>query len=419
VRIPARAALAGALALGIALGLGSASAAAAGTAGSLDPAFGDGGVVLTDLGLSAAGSQIQAVATDATLLPNGDILVAGNFGLVRYLPNGTLDTTFGNKGLAALPPNGVPIFRPGLAVQPGGKHLWAGEATAPNGTSGAFAAVRFNADGNVDQSFGTGDMATVAFPNSNVQGANTVLVQPDGKILLGGEVLPNISHAPAEGALVRFNANGTLDQTFGSGGQVLSTAAVGNITTLGLDAAGDIFVLPAHAEFSPAGQLDATVTPAAITTSSPGNGATFLASGGYVLATAVAVTRHDTDIQVRRFNADGSAAAASTPFDYSGATGLDQARDSVNGVVVQPNGQIVVGGAHFLATSPIGLARVNANGSLDTAFGNGGTLTTTIQGDEAAAAVLIQPDGKIVAVGSSENNSTGVTDILLVRYLGS
>ena len=88
-------------------------------------------------------------------------------------------------------------------------------------------------------------------------------------------------------------------------------------------------------------------------------------------------------------------------------------------MAVQPNGQIVVGGAHFLATSPIGLARVNADGTLDTAFGNGGTLTTTIQGDESATALLIQLDGKIVAAGSSENNSTGVTDLFLARYLGS
>jgi hypothetical protein len=149
-------------------------------------------------------------------------------------------------------------------------------------------------------------MATAAFPNSNVQGADTALVQPDEKILLGGEVLPNINHAPADGALVRFNANGALDQAFGSGGQVLSTGAVGNVATLGLDAAGDIFVLPAHAEFTTVGQLDSTVTPAAITISSHGTGATFLASGGYVLATAVAVTRHDnstgvTDLFLARY----------------------------------------------------------------------------------------------------------------------
>ncbi len=332
--------------LGLAVGLGSASTATAGTAGSLDPTFGQGGIVLTNLGLSAGGSQIQAVPSDAALLPNGDIVVAGNFGLVRYLPNGSLDTTFGTGGLAQLPATGIPSFQPGLAIQPDGKYVWAGEATAPNGTNGAFAAVR-------------------------------------------------------------FSANGTVDQTFGS-----------NITTLGLDAAGDIIVLPAHAEFSPAGHLDSTVTPAAITTSSHGGNAAFLASGQYVLGNSVGVAKHDVDIQVQQFNADGSLAVASPAFDFSGATGLDQARDSAGAVAIQPNGQTVVAGAHFLSTSPIGVARVNTNGSLDAGFGSGGTVTTTIQGDEGASAVLIQTDGKIIAVGFSENNSTGVADVALVRYLG-
>ncbi|MBV9093325.1 MAG: hypothetical protein JO132_05545, partial [Streptosporangiaceae bacterium] len=411
------AALAGTLALGLALGLGSASAAAAGTAGSLDPTFGHGGVVLTNL---------NGGAGDAALQANGDIVVAGGFGLARYLPNGTLDTSFGVRGLAQLPAAiGLGDFGPALAVQPDGKYVWAGATASTEDANAAFGAVRFNANGTVDQTFGTGGVATTSFPNSGVQGADTVLVQPDGKILLGGEIFPDINHAPPEGALARFNANGTVDQTFGTGGvattsfpnssvqgadtalvqpdgkillggevlpnvnhappegalarfdangtpdqafghggQVLSTAAVGEITALGLDAAGDIFVLPAHAEFTAEGQPDATVTPAPITTSSHGEGATFLASGGYVLATSPAVAKHDDDIQVQRFNADGTVAATSPAFDYSGATGFDQALDSAHGVAVQPNGQIVVDGGHFAGgSSPIGLARVNGNGS--------------------------------------------------------
>lgn len=403
--------------LGSLLGLGSVSAAAAGTAGSLDPTFGHGGVVLSNLGLNAGGAQIQAAPSDAALLANGDIVVAGNFGLARYLPNGTLDSTFGTGGLAQLPPDTGGSFPPGLAVQPDGKYVWAGEATAPNGTNGGFAAVRFSASGSLDQTFGTGGLAVTTFPNSSVQGADAVLVQPDGKILLGGEALQNSYHAPAFAALARFNANGTPDQAFGTAGQVQS-ASIGNITAMGLDASGDIFVLPAHAEFSPAGQPDASVTPAAITTSSHGGSAVFLASGQYILGNSVGVAKHDVDVQVQRFNANGSLAAASTTFDYSGATGLDQARDSAGAVAVQPNGQIVVAGAHFLATSPIGVARVNTDGSLDSGFGNGGVLTTTLQGNEGASAVLIQPDGKIIAIGYSENNSTGVTDVALVRYLG-
>ncbi len=87
-------------------------------------------------------------------------------------------------------------------------------------------------------------------------------------------------------------------------------------------------------------------------------------------------------------------------------------------VAIQANGSAIAGGSHFFSTSVFGLARVNASGSLDTTFGNGGTLTTSIQGGDSAGALVIQPDGKIIAVGTSQNNSTGQVDVALVRYLG-
>jgi uncharacterized delta-60 repeat protein len=403
--------LAGALATCLLLGLGPVADAATGTAGRIDPTFGNGGVVLTNLGIDLrSGVRLQAVPSAATLLRNGDIVVGGSFGLARYLPNGQMDTTFGTDGVA-LTASLAGDFAPGLAVQPDGKYLLAGAAGS------AFGVVRFNADGSVDQSFGNGGLATTAFPNSNVQGANAVLVQPDGKILVGGESLLNSYHAPALAAMARFNASGTVDQTFGSGGQV--TANLGDISKLGLDAVGDIFALSAHAEFSHAGQLDPAVTPAPITASSLGNGV-FLPDGGYMVVKAVGVAKHDVDVQVQRFNADGSPAMSSPAFDYSGATGLDQARDSVGGIAVQPNnGQIVVAGAHFLGGQSIGVARVNAQGSLDQSFGSGGMVISTLEGNEGASTVLIQPDGKILAIGYSQNNSTGISDIAIVRYLGS
>jgi hypothetical protein len=115
----------------------------------------------------------------------------------------------------------------------------------------------------------------------------------------------------------------------------------------------------------------------------------------------------------------GTAGSLDPAFDFSGATGLDQARDGAGAVAAAPNGQIVAGGGHFLSSELIGVARVNADGSLDQAFGSGGTVLTTLQGNESPSVVLIQPDGKILAVGSSENNATGISDIAIVRYLGS
>ena len=107
--------------------------------------------------------------------------------------------------------------------------------------------------------------------------------------------------------------------SFGSGGIVQSTASVGNITNLGLDAAGDIFVLPAHAEFSPSGQLDSVVTAAAITASSTGGDDVFLSTGQTLIAGTVGIGRGTTDVQVQRFNANGSVdpAFSNPPFTYT------------------------------------------------------------------------------------------------------
>jgi uncharacterized delta-60 repeat protein len=412
--------LAGTLVSGLSMGLGTGTAHAA-AAGSLDPTFGKGGIVLQNLGLNSAGAQINAAVSDAALLSNGDIVVAGNFGLARFLPDGRLDTAFGTGGVAALPPLGVGGTTSALAVQPNGDYVWAGEATAPNGTNGEFAAVRYTPGGSVDTAFGTGGVAATELPGSSVQGAESVLVEPGGQILLGGEALLNQRGAPAVGALARFNSNGTVDTAFGAGGQVETSTGsrVGPVTALGLDADGNIFVLPAHAEFSPAGRLDSAVTPAAVTSSSVGGNAMFLPSGQYVTGTTTAVAKHDNDVQVKQFNSDGTLGAASPAFNYSGAPAPDTASDGASAVAVQPNGQILVGGSHFLGTAVFGLARVGAGGGLDSTFGSHGTLLTKLQGDDSIAALLVQPDGKILAVGSSEDNSTGITDVAIVRYLGS
>src|SRR5712692_3129687 len=149
--------------------------------------------------------------------------------------------------------------------------------------------------------------------------ARAVLVQPDGKILVAGSARQGqIRFAPIQGALARYNANGSLDTSFGSGGKILSSTR-GGITALGLDAAGDVFALPTLTEFSPSGQADASVTPAAITASSHGGTNAFLPSGQFLVATAFNVAKHDVDVQVQRFNAGGSVASTSPSFDYSGA----------------------------------------------------------------------------------------------------
>jgi len=386
-------------------------------AGSLDPTFGTGGKVLTDLGDNSAGAQIQAVVSDAALQSNGDIVVSGNFGLVRYLPNGKLDTSFGTKGLATTTGSAA-----GLAIEPNGDYLAVGAGTTSSGVS-TFAVTRFTSSGRLDPTFGSDGVVTTTFPGaSDGAAADAVLVEPDGDILVGGQAsVPGTSRNEpviTEGALALYSSSGTLEESFGSGGIVQSTSSIGDIANLGIDASGDIFVLPAHAEFSPSGQLDSGVTAETIVTNSQGGDNAFLPNGQSVSATSVSVAKHNTDVQATLFNANGTVDSAfdNPPFTYTGAelAGFQ----SPGAAAVQPNGQIVIAGSSFKDTSVFGLARLDTNGSLDTTFGSTGVLTTSFQGDDGATAVLIQPNGDIVAAGFSENNTTGVTDIALARYIG-
>lgn len=308
-------------------------------------------------------------------------MISGTSGLARFLPDGDLDTTFGTGGVAALPSLGIASIASTLAVQPNGDYVWAGEKTAPDGTDGEFAAVRYTPRGKIDTTFGAGGVAATELPDSSVQGAESVLVEPGGQV------------------------------------ETSTSSGIGPISALGLDASGDIFALPAHVEFSPAGQLDSTLTPAAITSSSVGGNATFLASGQYVIGDTVGAGKRDDEIQVEQFKANGTPHFKSPLFHYSGAG--TSGEDGANAVAVQPNGKILVGGSHFLDTAVFGLARIDVGGSLDTTFGDDGTVLTTIQGNDGISALLIQPDGKILAIGSSENNSTGITDVAIARYLGS
>ena len=409
VGLATAAALSGLASLGL---LGAApSVFAAGGAGSLDPTFGSGGEVVTSLNTNNA-------PTDAVLQPNGDIVVSVGIGAVRYLPNGSLDPTFGNGGIALAQPG---FLGGALTLQSDGRIVVVGNKELVGGGEN-FVVARFNPNGSLDSTFGSGGVVTTAFPGATAaEIASAVLQQPDGKILVGGTAQAPGRTSPTLGALARYNPNGSLDSTFGSGGEVLSRPASA-ISTLGLDAAGDIFVLPAHRELSPGGQLDPSVTPATITASSHGgiglgaDGA-FLSTGQSVLGEAVGIIRGDTDARVQRFNADGSLDTTfnNPPFDYGSQ---EAGRDGAAAVAMQADGQVVAVGGHFFGTEPSGVARINTNGSLDSGFGNGGTVTTTFPGGFGYTAVDIQPDGKIVAVGGATDPTTGLTNLTLARYLG-
>jgi uncharacterized delta-60 repeat protein len=177
--------------------------------GSLDTGFGTGGIVTTAYYRRIVGIALQ---------PDGSIVVAGgggNFVLVRYKPDGSLDTSFGAGGVVTtsfLSANGA--YASAVAIQPDGKILVAGKVYfgPPNYL---FALARYTPNGKLDSSFGTGGLVTTSIGNSAE--ANALALQPDGKIVLSGDAgIGPKGYA----ALVRYDRNGALDTSFGSGGKV-------------------------------------------------------------------------------------------------------------------------------------------------------------------------------------------------------
>ena len=317
----------------------SATSAQAATAGTVDTTFGTNGSVTTDV-TSVLGPFVSFGG--ATALPSGDIVVADALGLVRLLPTGKPDASFGAAGFASAPGSTDNLIGTTgeLALQPDGKIVWAGSAavTVEGSQSTVWEVARFNASGTLDASFGTGGVVTTElFAPASINDEEiptAIVVQPDGKIVVGGvtsQALSNRGAALLHGnAVVRYNPNGTLDTSFGAGGKVLTgnfgpgaTVVSGNVTftpgELGLDSAGDVFIAPgsahrpgvfdglttfsqAEAELSPSGSPDASVTAAPITAAS---NPALLASGQFEQAANVS--------DVRQGVTRTSWSAASTP----------------------------------------------------------------------------------------------------------
>ncbi len=154
--------------------------------GGPDTGFGGAGTGVVQVDLSKGGSDS---ASDLTLQPDGKILVSGtaptNFMVARFTPGGTLDSTFGSQGLAAADISTGLDFGNDLALQADGKIVVVGDVSALQKNTGDFGVVRYNADGSLDAGFGSGGKLRLDFFGAD-DGANAVVIQPDGKIVVGG-----------------------------------------------------------------------------------------------------------------------------------------------------------------------------------------------------------------------------------------
>jgi uncharacterized delta-60 repeat protein len=328
--------------------------------GSLDPTFGNGGIVSDDA------YAFEAIA----IQPDGKIVVASfvgeypdfDIGVFRYNSDGSRDTTFDGDGKVTTD-IGARDAGHAVALQPDGKILVGANSVidSEGQRSSKFVVVRYRSDGSLDTTF-DGDGKVLTYIGGQ-DAAHSIAVQPDGKILVAGR---------AQGpdwlqlfVVVRYNSNGSLDSSFGDHGKV-TTDFNGQY-----DVANSVALQP--------------------------DGKIVVSGTGEGLFTVV------------RYNSEG---LLDTSFDDDGkvTTGSGVA----NSVAVQPDGKIIAGGS---STSNLVLRRYNSNGSLDTTFANNGTATISLQGAAVATSVVLRPDSKIVVAGTASWNS-GFFDNSLVaaRY---
>lgn len=393
----------------------------------LDTSFGTGGMVTTFFGgdgLNGDDAHSVVVQKDGKLVVGGSTTNTDDttdFALARYNSNGTLDSTFGTDGKVKTT-FGNFDYVGALALQPDGKIVAAG-MTIVN-FSPSFAVARYNSNGTLDSTFGTGGKLITGF--GGPAQAFAAGVQADGKIVVAG-----YAHL-SDGwrfALVRYNSNGTLDATFGTGGKkttAFGSPSVAQVSALAIQRDGKIVAAGltlvnnvgnfALARYNSNGTLDTTFSTDGKTATDFGADDRAFSVALQVDGKIVAAGMRGNDFALARYN---SAGTLDGTFGSGGKVITDFAgsNDIALGVAVRSDGKIVaVGRTYAFPRTAFAVARYNNNGTLDPGFGSGGKISTSFEGSigDQAFSVAVQPDGKAVVAGSAIINLN--TQFALARY---
>jgi uncharacterized delta-60 repeat protein len=332
-------------------------------------------MVTTDFGESYDWAYAMALQPDGTIVVGGVSDAGGskNLALARYLPNGTLDATFGENGLVTegRRPLTTDVIRD-LAVQPDGRILVAGvtfEDKASVDPHGDFILARYLSDGSADPAFGIGGVLTTGFSEGSYDDAYALVLQPDRRIVLGGYSTsgggPGVLFGADNLALARYTPEGLPDMSFGDQGQTVVDA----------------------------GSLDEEIRDLALT------------PNGSIVAAGFTNGERGGDVLLARFTPQGS---LDRTFGTEGLTVTDLSAHSegLSAVALQPDGRIVAGGYVARETlADFAVLRYDPSGSLEDDFGTGGVATADFEGrQDKVGALILKPDGKLVTVGSSEHN---------------
>ena len=346
--------------------------------GTLDSTFGVGGKVTTAIGNPLWGGDYAfriGLASDGSILVSGQCATltgsntkSSDFAVAKYLPNGDLDTSFSDDGIATVAIGNASDHGMGQYVYSDGKVLVGGwsESNISGNRHASFSMAKFNIDGSLDSSFG--DDGKVSFEptevaswytnnaswhvGTNLVDARDLKVLPNGKILITGNIVEDaqlingLLFIPRHMALIQFNSDGTLDESFG-------TAGVSNIPKIGFS----------ESPYSILIQEDGKIV-----------------VGGYGWTDADSSATANIDFCISRLNSDGS---LDSSFNGNGQMGLDfnGSRDYLFDMKLMGDGVIVAAGfTEVNGKADLAVALVGTNGGdalsgtvrIDKIFGNGG-----------------------------------------------
>ncbi|MFA5432404.1 MAG: T9SS type A sorting domain-containing protein [Candidatus Paceibacterota bacterium] len=338
--------------------------------GNLDSTFNTNGIITTSISEFDKAYSI-AIQSDGKILAAGYSHPINNydFSVVRYNADGSLDNSFGSGGKVTTDVvTGQSDYAYSIAIQQDGKIIVAGSSNT--GTDCNWVLVRYNHDGTLDSTF-NGDGKIVTSMSTGFDEALSLAIQTDGKIIVAGYSEPNRKYF----ALARFNTDGSFDNSFGTNGKL--TTAVGTYS----DNATSVAI-----------QSDGKIVAA-------GNSS----DGG--ISYGISLARYNSNgILDTSFSDDGK-----LTYFYS-SMGI-----MISSLVVQPNGKIILGGMSTNANQHLVMARFNSNGTFDSLFGSNGIVITSIDSNSCRGySLTLQPDGKIIMAGSAYNSTNH--DFALLRY---
>jgi uncharacterized delta-60 repeat protein len=356
--------------------------------------------------------------------PDGRIVVAGgdgdDFALVRYMPDGSVDGTFGDGG-RVLTDLGSDDEARAVALAPDGKIVVAGTA---GGSQAAVA--RYDVDGRLDPTF-DGDGMVVGNPDGRAERASAVALQLDGRIIVSGK-------SGTKTVVTRYLLDGSLDPTFGEGGTArVAGGGGGNGLSVAVAPDGDILTISGVGGSGQMGADFAVVRlngDGSLDRSFDGDGVALLDFGGKDEAVAVAAGPGDTVVAVGststgasvdhhgfavgRLRANGSPDAT---FGRDGRVVFSPSgKEQAFAVALEPEGRIVVAGSVYDSeTANFGLVRFRPDGSVDDTFGADGLAVSDFGGAEAVTAVAVAGNGGVVAAGTT-GAGQHPSNIAVARY---